>query len=283
MEEQVAGFKKDLSGDEKAKSYAKYFYKSPVLPAPDKLTALDKAMDPSKALPLKDINSLLEPGYHEVEDGWCVLSNGTGYAACHEIMPGITLDMINWWFAWHGLENLRYKIWWPQGHYAISLSGPDRAKVLDPKRSLTEKFQGLTHYVTEDAGAGEAERIAISFMTPEKMGFDMGRFKSPSVGTVIAANGISRPLNPSRGIEEAKGSCAVVLHFVREIPDGIEMRTRFWMGYHIMNKKPRLFIEDGDRIPDSVPKGIAIHHLHEFANLVSFLPELYKEQGGIVA
>jgi phloretin hydrolase len=278
----MTGFKKDLTENEKAKPYSKYFYRDPVLPAPDRLAALNKPMDPSKALPIEDINSLLDPGYHEVEDGWCVLSNGTGYVACHELMPGVTVDMINWWFAWHGLENLRYKIWWPQGHYGVSLSDPDRAKVLDPKRSLTEKFQGLTHYVTEDVGAGGAESIAISFMTEEKMGFDMNRFKTPHVGTIIAANGISRPLNPPREMEEIKGSCAVMLHFVREIPNGIEMRTRFWMGYHIMSKKPRLFIGDDERISDLVPRGVALHHVYEFTNLVSFLPELYKEQQGRV-
>ena len=278
----MTGFKKDLTEDEKAKPYSKYFYRDPKLPSPDKLAVLNKPMDPSKALLIENINSLLDPGYHEVEDGWCVLPNGAGYVACHKLMPGITVDMINWWFAWHGLENLRYKIWWPQDHYNVSLSDPDRAKILDPKRSLTEKFQGLTHYVTENVGAGGIERIAISFMTPQKMGFDMNRFKTPYVGTVIAANGISRPLNPPREIEETKGSCAVMLHFVREIPDGIEMRTRFWMGYHIMNKKPRLFIEDGERIPDLVPRGLAIHNLYEYTNLASFLTELYREQEGRV-
>jgi hypothetical protein len=283
IEEHMNGFKQDLTEDEKVKPYSKYFYRIPVLPLPNKLAALDKPMDPSKALPIEDINSLLDPGRQEVEDGWCVMSNGAGYVACYEIMPGLTVDMINWWFVWHGLENLRYKIWWPQCHYTISLSDPDRARVLDPERPLTEKFQGLTHYVTEDVGAGGAERIAVSFMTPERMGFDMNRFIAPRVGTIIAANRISRPFDPPRKMEETKGSCSVMLHFVRDIPDGIEIRTHFWIGYHVMNKKPRLFVESGERVPDIVPRGLAIHNLYEFANLASFLPELYEEQEGRVA
>jgi hypothetical protein len=197
-------------------------------------------------------------------------------------MPGVTIGMVNWWFAWHSLEDLRYKIWWPDGHYAISLSDKDRQKVLDPSRSITQKFQGITHFVIENIGGPSAEKIAISFKAPEDVGFDMSRFKSPNVGTIAAANGVSLMLNPPPGLEVHK-TPAFMIHFIREIPGGIEFRTRFWMGYHILDKKPHFLLPAGVRIPDFVPRGLAIHNVYEYANLASFLREIYEEQKGAIA
>jgi hypothetical protein len=97
-------FKKDLTPEEKAKPYSKYFYRKAAAPAPERIAAMDQPIDPSKALPIERISDLLNPGYGEVEAGWCVLPNGAGYVANHIPMPGVTVDMVTWWYAWHGLE-----------------------------------------------------------------------------------------------------------------------------------------------------------------------------------
>ncbi len=272
---------RDLTAEEKAKPYAKYFYRKVVPPAPERVAAMDKPMDPAKALPIERINDLLNPGYHEVESGWCILPNGAGYIANHTLMPGVTVDMANWWMAWHGLEAMRYRIWYPPAHFDVSLSDKDRARVLDPQRPVARKNYGVTHFVIEDTGGGGPEKIAISFMSPEDVGFDMFRFKSPSVGTLFAANGVSSLLNPPPGAPNFK-SPAFMLHFIREIPGGIEYRSRFWMGYHIVNKIPYLLLPKGVRLPEFVPAGLARHNVHEYTNLASFLPEIYQEQKGIV-
>jgi phloretin hydrolase len=47
-------------------------------------------------------------------------------------MPGVTVDMLDWWFAWHSLAGMHYGIWYPPGHFGISISEKDRKKVLDP-------------------------------------------------------------------------------------------------------------------------------------------------------
>ncbi len=273
---------KDLTPEEKSKPYSRYFYLKISPPAPEKIAAMDKPMDPAKALPLEKINDLLNPGYHEVESGWCILPGGGGYIANHTIMPGVTVDMVNWWMAWHGLEPMRYRIWYPPAHFDVTLSDRDRAKVLNPGRSLAQKNYGVTHFVIEDTGGGGPEKIAISFMSPENAGFDMSRFKSPNVGTVIAANGVSQLLNPPPGVPNFK-SPAFMMHFIREIPGGIEYRSRFWMGYHIVNKIPYLLLPKGVKLPEFIPAGLARHNVHEYANLASFLPEIYKEQEGNVA
>ena len=185
-------------------------------PAPERIAAMDQPIDPSKALPIERISDLLNPGYGEVEAGWCVLPNGAGYVANHIPMPGVTVDMVNWWYAWHGLEDLRYKLWWPQDHFAISMSDEDRQKVLDPKRPMTLKFQGLTHHVIEDVGGGTAN-IAIRFLTPEEVGFDISRFKSPAVGTLVAANVTVSPMEATQE-KRSHGMPVFMMHFIREIP-----------------------------------------------------------------
>lgn len=273
-------FKRDLTEEEKAKPYAKYFYRPPAPPAPEALARMEKPIDPALALPLERINDLLNPGYLQCEAGWCVLPNGGAYIANYIQMPGVTPDMFNWWFAWHCLEDLRYKLWWPEGHYAISLTEKDRAKVLDPNRTMAERSQRVTHHVVEDVGGGP-ENIYISFLAPEDCGFDMSRFKPPFVAAMVAANGASQLINPPPGVPNFKAP-AFMCHFVREIPGGIEMRTRFWMGSHVIQKKPYHLLPVIVRIPDFVPRGLAIHNVYEYANLAAILPEIYEEQKGAI-
>ena len=274
--------KTELTAEEKLKPYSKYFFNLPPKPEPKKLAVMEKPIDPGKALPITQINDMLNPGYFEVEAGWCILPDGAAYISNYTQMPGVTVEMINWWFVWHSLENLRYKIWWPDGHFGVSLSDRDREVVLDHNRSLDQKLYGITHFVLENVGGPCAEKIAISWMTPEDIGFDMNRFKAPNVGTALGANGVSLMLAPPPGVPNYK-SPAFMIHFVREIANGIEIRTRFWMGYHIMNKKPYFLLPKGVRLPEQVPHGLAVHNVYEYTNLASFLPSIYKEQKGIIA
>jgi hypothetical protein len=272
----------DLTPDEIARPFSKYFYKPLAQPAAERVAAMDRPIDPSLALPADRRSDLLNPGDLPCEAGWCVMPDGTGFIANRLPMPGVTVEMVDWWFAWHALEPLRYKIWNPPYHFDISLSERDRAKALDPKRSLREKFQGLTHYVIENCGGPCAEKIAIEFMTPEEFGFDMERFKAPNVGTFAGGKGAAVMLAPPPGVPSFKAP-AIMCHLVREIPGGIEFRTRFWMGMRIIDRKAVRCIPDTVRIPDFVVKGLAVHNVHEYANLASFLPQIYAEQNGLVA
>ncbi len=74
-------------------------------------------VDVSKALKIQDRNRLFEPGYLDTETGYCIMDDGTGFVANLLQMPGVTGEMFDWWFAWHGLGELRYSIWDPEDHY----------------------------------------------------------------------------------------------------------------------------------------------------------------------
>lgn len=265
----------ELSENEREKSYSKYYFEKPGMPNEELLGFLKdvKPMDPSKALNIEDINDLLNPGYLEVETGYCVLPNGAGYVSVCNKMPGVTVDMVNWWFAWHGLDELRYKIWWPKGHYTVGVSDEARAKILDPNTKITDKFQGVTHRVIEDVGGGK-EEIFISFLKPEDTHFDMERFHQPNISTLVMANGVSTMLE----VPNAPKVPAVMCHFVREIEGGVEFRTRFWLGYQIIDKKPVKLLPPQVRVPEFVPMGLAIHCIEEYSNLKKILPSIYEEE-----
>jgi hypothetical protein len=80
----------------------------------------------------------MDPGYHDVEIGYGFCPDGVQYAACLTDMPGITAEMIDWWFAWHPLHDIRYRIWFPPGHYGVSVEDPDKCR--DSSLSYRERY-----------------------------------------------------------------------------------------------------------------------------------------------
>ena len=271
---------RQLTPEERAKPYAKY-YDAPLAEFDSDLLAQlrpDAPIDPALALAPERINDLLDPGYHEVETGWCVLDNGAGYVAVNMKMPGVTVEMVDWWYAWHGLEDLRYMLWFPPGHLGIRVDDETRAKILDPSRSLAQKYQGLTHHVHEDVGGGP-DNIDISFLTPEDLGFDMARFKPPAVATVVGGFGWQKAAGAP---PDAPPAPAIMLHFVREIDGGVEYRTRFWMGYTMRDRKPVCLLPPEVKVPWQAPFGLSQHCVQEYSNLRAFLPSIFGEEGPLV-
>ncbi len=272
----------ELTAEEKTQPYAKYYYLPSAPPAPHHAEMLKdlKPLDPAKADAIQNANELLDPGYTTGENGYCVMPDGSGCVALCHPMKGATPEMIDWWFAWHGLEDLRYKLWYPEMHVSARLDPDERAKVLDPKRSLPQKFQGLTHHVVEDIGGGVFNAVDISFLTPEEFGFDMDRYKPPFVEALAAANVMARGVDDPK---DGPGLPVAFVHLVRKTDEGIEVRNRFWVGYQIVDKKPVLMLPPGMRIPEEAVQGLFLHDVQEFANLGSILPQLYAEMEGKVA
>jgi hypothetical protein len=67
-------------------------------------------------------------------------------------------------------------------------------------------------------------------------------------------------------------------HFVREIDGGIELRSRFWMGWTYANGRDIKALPDGMRFPEVAVMSLAMHNIKEFTNLAAILPELYAEE-----
>jgi hypothetical protein len=264
-----------LDPEDQSKAYAKY-YRDPVPPDPVHLAMMDTPCDPLKAISPEQMNDLLLPGELQVEIGWCNLPNGAGFIANRNIYKNVTAEMIDWWFAWHPLESLRYRIWYPPQHAGIELSPESRGKILNPDIPISEKCWGVTHHVTEDCNCG-MENIDITFQSPNDFGFDITRWREPYVSTFVGGFGWSSPaIKSDRGIKAPSLMC----HIFRQIPDGLEHRTRFWMGYRLSRGKAELVLPPGVSVPANAVQGLARHNVREFSNLGVLLPEIYAEFGG---
>jgi hypothetical protein len=69
-----------LTSAQQAEPYAE-FDRPLVAPSAALEAAVSKPMDCNDALPISDINKLLDPGYQKVETGYCLFDDGGGYAS----------------------------------------------------------------------------------------------------------------------------------------------------------------------------------------------------------
>lgn len=77
-----------------------------------------------------------------------------------------------------------------------------------------------------------------------------------------------------------EGGCpAAMTHVWAPYKNGILFRSRFWIGYALVEGAYRKILPEGARVPDLVPKGLFAHNIKEFTNLAAILPELYQEFG----
>ena len=265
-----------LSAEEEARPFAKYYHEEIPKPDPKHLAMMDSPCDPSKAIGPEQMNDLLNPGDLAVEIGWCNLPNGAGFIANRMFYPDVTAEMIDWWFAWHPLEDLRYRIWYPPQHGGIMVSPEGRRRLLDASIPLAQRNWGVVHHVTENCNCG-MENIDIHFLSPQEFGFDMSRWKKPFVATFAGGFGWAVAVNKT---DESITAPALMCHIFRETPQGLEHRTRFWMGYRLSGGKPELTLPPGVAVPAAAVQGLARHNVCEFTRFKSLLPRIYRELGG---
>jgi hypothetical protein len=266
----------ELTPAEQARPFAKYLFEELPEPDPAHMALMDSPCDPAKAIFPEQINELLNPGYLEVEIGWCNLPNGVGFIANKMFYPGVTAEMVDWWFAWHPLEDLRYRIWYPPQHGGIMLSPEGRKRLLDSSIPLAERNWGVVHHVTENCDCG-MENIDINFLSPQDFGFDMRRWKKPNVATFAGGFGWAVSVNKN---DESITAPALMCHIFRETPQGLEHRTRFWMGDRMSCGKPECTLPPGIAVPAVAIQGLARHNVKEFTRFKDFLPRIYSEFGG---
>lgn len=266
----------DLTPEEARRPFAKYYHEDFPKPNPAHLAKMDQPSDSSLAIGPERMNDLLKLGDLALEIGWCNLPNGAGFIANRMIYPDITPEMVDWWFAWHTLEDLRYRIWYPPQHGGIMLSPGGRARILDESIPLAQRNWGVTHHVTENCNCG-MENIDISFLSPQDFGFDMTRWKEPYVSTFAGGFGWAVAVDKK---DESITAPALMCHIFRRHPNGLEHRTRFWMGYRFSDGKPELTLPPGVAVPVPAVQGLARHNVHEFTRWGDFLPRIYKEFGG---
>lgn len=256
-----------ITEEQKKLSYAKY-YDKPLAPVPvEKRKYLEAPIDPRLALKVEDRNRLFEEGYLDAEIGYCVMEDGTGYMANLTPMPGVTVEMFDWWFAWHGLGELRYTLWDPEDHFSAISTHQIQGRC--QSLSMKERYYNTTHIIREDIGGGPAD-IFANFRDPAEMGFDAEKIGTKACGTIVTAN--------AGLLKMPEASAQVMCHFVREIEGGIELRSRFWLGYHLIKGKPVRMMPENEAVPEIMIQKLLDHNMKEFQNLAELIPRIYPEE-----
>ena len=87
--------KMPLCPEERALSYCKYFDLPMEEPDPRSMQIWNAGPVPEETvLRIENINDLFKPGYLPCEQGYCALSDGTGFVANYVRMEGVTAEMV---------------------------------------------------------------------------------------------------------------------------------------------------------------------------------------------
>ena len=250
-----------LTEQDRQQPELKYFEREMVPPPEGTFERIEHAVLPADKLhSIFEMDKLFDEGYMENEFGYGNFEDGTLVAMNLLQMPGITPEMFAWFFAWHGLKPIRYKLWDKEEHYEISTSDPEKRK--DPSVPIKERIWDTFDFAEEYNPTQGVHTVPIHFRNPADIGFSKEKLEHFD-GMIVCA-----------GDEKAP---AVMVHFVRPVEGGSELRTRFWMGYSIIDGKPVKTLPEGKSIPQAIGKNILTHNNIEFSNLIGILPELYEE------
>jgi hypothetical protein len=260
----------------RGKPYQRYFSGDLRL-REDVLPALRAPMDRGDVLTPADINALLDPGYHRVENGFCELADGGAYVASRVAFPSCTGEMYQWWFWWHAVEPERYTLWYPYNH--VSVRPRDTERLTRSGLTHGQRYVGTTHDVVEFIGP-DLMSIAIRFVEPSEIGLDTSRFAAAGIVGHACARVSIRPL----GIE-----AVTMVHLARETSDGFEQRSRYWIGHDARVRALGGLPVDRVGAALGIKRRLAgervayeqlLHDQIEFTHLATFLAEIHREFGG---
>lgn len=252
--------------------FARFFDPTMAPLAPDVVSALDEGPQAPKLLTELDAVGALLENDESTENGYALCRDGSVRIAVHTPMRGVTPEMWDWWFGWHGSDSRRYKLWHPRAHmYAQWADGDDAG------RTGRERYVGRTSFVDEYLGS-TLVRAAIRFVVPAEFGFDEGKL-DPGRQTAICAR---------VGSSERPVDIGYLVHHVRATDGGAEMRSRFWIGgTHIEARAQGATVGKavaavGRRVftpTETNARELLVHCAKEMAHLAARLPLLYDELG----
>ena len=144
----------ELSDTEKKEPYANYYYRKNAMIPPDIINDIQNSPYPfENALQYEKINDLLNPGYLSLENGFCCMPDGSVFVAILTEMTEVTGEMLDWWFWWHPINPLRYKIWYPETHFDTTVD-VDLDEYKSRDGPYNKRYWNITNYPIEDIGIG---------------------------------------------------------------------------------------------------------------------------------
>jgi hypothetical protein len=252
--------------EEMSLPYYKYYARD-LAPIPqEKLDVLQQGPSSVPAIPFAEKDRFLkgEDGDY-CQLGYGIQPDGTGFVCNTTYMPGVTGEMLDWWFPWHSVgADLRYKLWDPEDHYFARADNVPY--VVDPKVPIHQKTWGVNHQILEDLGQGKG-MLTLCFKSPKDFGYDPALVGGEKCQSLVCAIG-------------AGLNSAAMTHKWYPYQDGVMFCSRFWMGFRMENGQIVKALPEGASIPEAAPKGLFAHNIKEFTNLASILPEIYAEMEG---
>jgi len=218
--------------------------------------------------PVDRAGELQRDGYWPVETGFTRAPDGSARVFVLTKMPGVTPRMWDWWFAWHGSEAQRYKLWHPRAHVSALWADGGGAGA---------HYVGRTSNVVEYVGS-QRLRLSIRFVPPGALGFDEPALAQRGEVAICARGSLTgAPLETGW-----------LVHHVRSVEGGSEMRSRFWIGG--ANVRPRGMTGRAgtligraaafaSRLAPVGASDLLVHCAQEMNHLAAILPALHAAFG----
>ncbi|MFO0549674.1 MAG: hypothetical protein U0271_14880 [Polyangiaceae bacterium] len=217
----------------------------------------------------------LEDSAAPLENGYTIDSSGALLIAVRTDLPNCTPRMLDWWFGWHSDDPRRYKLWHPRAHVHASWAAPPA-----PDSVGRARYVGSTSIVDEYLGA-TLGRFRIRFIDPSELGLAATELRDDLRATAVCAR---------VGAADLPLEAGWLVHHVRAVPGGAEMRSRFWIGgpyaalrsasgehqstlaraaVSLASRALRPTVDDG--------RDLLIHCAEEMSHLATFLPDAYGQ------
>lgn len=250
-----------ITSEEIRSPYYRHFVRRMTEPEQSVYEAVRQWTAAEKALLPGELNLLFDGEPGRMENGISRLPDGSAAIAFTMDMPGVTPEMFCWWFAWHSLEPMRFKIWNREEHYSCRNLSPKRA--LDRSLPMAQRCRNIICEVEEDLGYGP-EKSLVHYRAPEDFGFDREKL-SAFPGCVICAGDERSPV--------------IAVHFLSPTDSGSRLRTRIWLGCCMGSGGAKVRMPQGAFIPPEPARAHYEHIARDFTNLAAMLPELYEQFG----
>lgn len=213
------------------------------------------------ATAFEDKNFILQDESLQQQTGYLKMDKGTYLVSMTCPMPGITADMVRWWFRWHPLADERYKVWFPGEHMGISYPKKQKEYFLD---SSLSDFKNNTHFPLERIGKAVLP-LRIDFISPEEFGFSRNIMDDNNIPLIVCGHvGVFRGLVMH----------TEMAHIFKETDEGLFLISRFWLGKTMKSRLLKKLIID-----DKMARAMAEHCCIEYRNLYEILPALYERYG----
>lgn len=181
-------------------------------------------------------------------------------------MPGVTPEMVRWWFADYMKTSEHYERWHPTAHVWM-----------DWENKVPGEYVGASHLVHEYITEGKLDKLRIQFVPPEEILGDVA-FREDDVAICARAGLLEEPLYGGK-----------MCHIVRSTDDGAEMLSRFWLGMvakregngevgSVLGLVANTNLARRIGVSTSGATDLMNHATQEMGYLAEFLPELYASE-----